>query len=76
MAKIAGKKGLPFGVLALLAIAYIAFGDAFLPGKFGYYSYYARYRMNEILINIFPSWKQTSPHKRTEDAIRRQEEGR
>jgi hypothetical protein len=70
MAKLAVQKRFPFGVVALLAIAYIAFGDAFLPGAAGKYSYQTRLQLNAMMIKIMPGWKaRTNPNRRTEDAV-------
>ncbi len=70
MARTSAKQGLPLGIFAMGAIAYIAFGDAFLPGDAGRYSYQARAQLNAMMIKIFPSWKaKTNPHQRTEDAL-------
>jgi hypothetical protein len=77
MARTSVKQGLPIGILALGAIAYIAFGDAFLPGAAGRYSYQARLQLNAMMIKVFPGWKtQTNPNRRTEDAVDRMEGGK
>jgi hypothetical protein len=70
MARTSAKKGLPIGILAMGAIAYVGFGDAFLPGDAGRYSYQARLQLNGMMIKAFPGWKtKVSPHRRTEDAV-------
>ncbi len=77
MAKLAVQKRFPFGIVALLAIAYIGFGDAFLPGAAGKYSYQTRLQLNAMMIKIMPGWKtKASPHQRTEDAVERMEGGK
>jgi hypothetical protein len=74
MARTSAKQGLPVGILAMGAIAYIAFGDAFLPGDAGRYSYQTRAQLNAMMIKIFPSWKaKTNPNQRTEDAVEKME---
>jgi hypothetical protein len=74
MAKIAGRKRLPIGILTMAAIIYIGFGDAFLPGVLGRYSYQARATLDQFLLQIFPSWKlKTNPYERTERAIEKEE---
>jgi hypothetical protein len=77
MARNASKKGLPFGVLILVAMAYIGFGDAFLPGEAGRFSYQTRAQINRWMINVFPGFKvKTNPHQRTEQAIEREEKSK
>ncbi|MBE9028385.1 hypothetical protein IQ266_01280 [filamentous cyanobacterium LEGE 11480] len=64
-------------MFVMLAVAYVAFGDAFLPGKAGYYSTYSRATMNNMLVNMFPSWQsKTNPYQRTEKAIEQEENGK
>ncbi len=54
----------------MLAIGYIGFGDAFLPGDLGRYSYQTRLQLNGMMIKVFPGWKaRTNPNRRTEDAV-------
>jgi hypothetical protein len=77
MARTSAKQGLPLGILAMGAIAYIAFGDAFLPGDAGRYSYQTRAQLNTMMIKVFPSWKtKTNPNQRTEDAVQQTESGK
>jgi hypothetical protein len=74
MAKLAVQKRFPFGMAALVAVAYIAFGDAFLPGDAGRYSYQARAQLNTMMIKVFPNWKvKSNPNQRTEDAVQQTE---
>jgi hypothetical protein len=74
MARTSAKQGLPLGILAMGAIAYIGFGDSFLPGDAGRYSYQTRAQLNAMMIKIFPSWKvKTNPNQRTEDAVEKME---
>jgi hypothetical protein len=67
-----GSKRFPIGIILFLAVAYIGFGDSVLPGVAGQYSYQTRATLNQMMINIFPSWKpKTNPYRRTEDAIQK-----
>jgi hypothetical protein len=77
MARTSAKPGLPIGILAMLTIAYIGFGDAFLPGAAGKYSYQTRAQLNALMIKVFPSWKaKTNPNQRTENAVEQMERGK
>jgi hypothetical protein len=77
MARTSAKKGLPVGILVMLAIAYVGFGDSFLPGAAGRYSYQTRAQLNALMIKVFPSWQaKTNPNRRTEDAVERMEGGK
>ncbi len=69
-----GSKRLPIGIILFLGVAYIAFGDAVLPGAAGQYSYQTRASLNQMMIKVFPSFTpKTNPYKRTEDAVQKNE---
>lgn len=70
------SKSLPFGLILLLSLAYIGFGDQFLPGSIGRYSFQARHSLDAMMIGMFPTWRpKTQPNARTEDAVRQTEKG-
>ncbi|ERN41934.1 hypothetical protein KR51_00014700 [Rubidibacter lacunae KORDI 51-2] len=62
-------------VLVVLAIAFVGFGDRFLPGAAGNASAQTRAKLNSILSGIFPDGKVDDPHERTEKAVKKFEHG-
>jgi hypothetical protein len=64
------RKRFPIAILLGIVTLYVVAGDSVLPGQAGYYSYYARTSLNNMLIKAFPGFKQKNPNQRTEDAIK------
>jgi hypothetical protein len=68
---------IPFGLIFLISLIYIACGDQFLPRSVGQYSTQIRTSFDEMLVAGFPSWRpKNQPNSRTEDAIRNTEGGK
>ncbi|MER3431901.1 MAG: hypothetical protein C4288_00340 [Leptolyngbya sp. ERB_1_1] len=62
---------IPVGLLFMLSVVFIGFGDRFLPSQIGRCSFQARNSIDQLLVNAFPSWQpKTNPYRRTEEAIR------
>jgi hypothetical protein len=63
-------KKLPFGLIALVGLVFVGFGDQFLPTAIGKYSYQTRATLDNMMVGLFPSWRpKTNPNRRTEDAV-------
>ena len=59
-----------FGTLVLL---FVALGDQVFPDPVGAASASARQRINQALVNLFPTLRPPlDPHERTEEAIQQQ----
>ncbi len=68
---------IPFGLIFLLTLVYVGFGDQFLPGSIGQYSTQLRARFDDMLVAGFPSWRPKSqPNARTQEAIKNLENGK
>ncbi|KAM3093293.1 hypothetical protein ACKFKG_20005 [Phormidesmis sp. 146-35] len=66
----------PFGLILLLSLVYIGFGDQFLPFSLGRYSFQARSSLNQIMVGAFPSWRpKADPQQRTQEAVKQTEKG-
>jgi hypothetical protein len=60
----------PVGLILLVGLVFVGFGDQFLPPEIGRYSLQTRSSIDQFFINTFPQWKpKTKPHQRTEDAV-------
>jgi hypothetical protein len=67
---------IPVGLLLLLSLIYIGFGDQFLPASIGRYSFQARSSIDQMLIGAFPTWRpKVDPSRRTEEALEKTEKG-
>lgn len=61
---------IPVGLILLLGVGFIGFGDQILPQPIGRYSLQARTMLDQAMIQMFPSWhSKTDPYARTEKAI-------
>ncbi|OUC14303.1 MAG: hypothetical protein B0A82_12485 [Alkalinema sp. CACIAM 70d] len=69
-------KKIPVALILLLVIAFIGFGDQVLPRPIGRYSLQARTSIDQMMINLFPTWKPKNPNARTEDALQQTEQKR
>jgi hypothetical protein len=70
------RNKIPFGLILLLGLIYIGFGDQFLPLSIGRYSFQARSSLNQMLVGAFPSWRpKADPQQRTREAIQQTEKG-
>jgi hypothetical protein len=68
------RNRIPFGLILLLGLVYIGFGDQFLPTSIGRYSFQARSSLDQMLVAAFPSWRpKTDPQQRTREAIQETE---
>jgi hypothetical protein len=67
------RKRFPIAILLGVVTLYVAVGDSVLPSPLGYYSYYARTTLNNMLVTAFPGFKTKNPNQRTEDALKKQE---
>ena len=68
---------IPFGLIFLLTLVYIACGDQFLPRSVGQYSTQIRSGFDEMLMANFPNWRpKTQPNARTQEAIKNTESGK
>ncbi|MCS6814553.1 MAG: hypothetical protein NZ772_13440 [Cyanobacteria bacterium] len=62
-------------LVLLLAIAFVGFGDSFLPKPWNTMSRQSREALNNIIAKAVPSWSpKTKPYQRTEDALKRETE--
>ncbi len=60
-------------LVLLLTIAFIGFGDAFLPKPLSTVSRQARTSLNQIIASAVPGWSpKTKPYERTEDALKQE----
>ncbi len=63
-------KRVPVGLIVLLSVCFIGFGDQVLPKSIGKYSTATRASLDNMMVSAFPEWKpKTNPHRRTQDAI-------
>ena len=70
------RNRVPFGLILLLSLVYIGFGDQFLPLSMGRYSTQARSSLNQMMVGAFPSWRpKTDPQQRTQEAVKQTEQG-
>lgn len=70
------RQKLPVGLILLVSLVFVGFGDQFLPTEIGRYSLQARQSLDQMLIGVFPSWRpKTKPNARTQDAIEKTEQG-
>ncbi|MCU0549238.1 MAG: hypothetical protein MUC48_07815 [Leptolyngbya sp. Prado105] len=65
------SKKIPVGLILLVSLIFVGFGDQFLPPEIGKYSFQTRTAIDQIFVNAFPNWKpKTQPYERTEEAVR------
>jgi hypothetical protein len=65
------RSKMPVGLILLVGLIFVGFGDQFLPPAIGRYSFQTRTALDQLLVNAFPNWQpKTNPHQRTEDAVR------
>ncbi|MBD1843550.1 hypothetical protein H6F89_09105 [Cyanobacteria bacterium FACHB-63] len=65
------RNRIPVGLVLMLSVVFIGFGDQILPPEIGRYSFQARSTIDQLLVNAFPTWQpKTNPHRRTEEAVR------
>jgi hypothetical protein len=70
------RNRVPFGLILLLSLVYIGFGDQFLPSSIGRYSLQARSSLDQMLVGAFPSWRpKANPQQRTQEAVKQSEQG-
>jgi hypothetical protein len=68
---------IPFGLIILLTLVYVGFGDQFLPRSVGQYSTQIRTSFDNMLVASFPSWRpRANPNARTEEAVKNTESNR
>jgi hypothetical protein len=68
-------RGPTIALILLLVAGFIGFGDKFLPKPLSTASFQTRTSLNQMIVGAFPSWRpKTQPHKRTEEAIKKQEQ--
>ncbi len=68
-------KNIPFGLILLISVIYVGFGDQFLPPAIGQYSGQARRSLDGMMIGMFPEWRpKTNPYDRTQDALQQTEQ--
>ncbi|MBE9198518.1 MULTISPECIES: hypothetical protein [unclassified Nodularia (in: cyanobacteria)] len=69
------KQNMPLILLGFLL--FVAAGDQVLPGALGKASTQTRTAMNNFVTNLFGSWQpKTKPYERTEQQLRKLEEGK
>ncbi len=56
-------------VVPLLLVAYIGFGDKFLPPNLGRYSSSTRQAINNYLVSVFPDKEIQNPYRKNEEII-------
>ncbi len=62
-------------LMLLLTIAFIGFGDSFLPKPLSTASRQSRDALNTMIAGVVPSWApKTKPNQRTEDALKQETE--
>jgi hypothetical protein len=67
-------KRVPIGLILLLSVVFVGFGDQILPKPIGKYSTAARTTLDNMMVSAFPEWTpKTNPYGRTEDAIKQTE---
>jgi hypothetical protein len=67
-------KRVPVGLIVLLSVCFVGFGDQVFPKSIGKYSTAARASLDNIMVSAFPEWKpKTNPYGRTEDAVNQTE---
>ena len=61
---------------SILFLVFLLVGDRFLPEPLGPASAQTRVGLSKFAIGLIPQWqKKTDPHKRTTDAIEKEEAG-
>ena len=66
---------IPVPFLLLVAIAFIGFGDSFLPKPLNKWSRDSRESINQFISGLAPSWQpKKDPYKRTEDALEQEQQ--
>ena len=64
-------KRVPVGLILLITVCFIGFGDQVLPRPIGKYSTAARKMLDNMMVSAFPQWNpKTDQYRRTNDAIR------
>jgi len=62
-------------LILLVAIAFVGFGDSFLPKPLSTASRQTRDSLNKIVGGVVPNWApKTKPNQRTEDALKQEME--
>ncbi|MDJ0619928.1 MAG: hypothetical protein QNJ63_24835 [Calothrix sp. MO_192.B10] len=66
-----------FGLLIVLLLVFIGFGDSFLPKPLSTASFQTRTTINNFVVGMFPTWEpKTKPYERTESALEEAQKGR
>ena len=65
-----------FPLLVIISLLFISVGDRILPQPLSNLSKSTRTSINRFLLSIFPDKEFKDPHKRTEDAIKKEEQGK
>jgi len=62
-------------LILLLTIAFIGFGDSFLPKPLSTASRQSRESLNNVISGLVPNWSpKMKPNQRTEDAVKQESE--
>ena len=65
---------IPVPLVLLATIAFIGFGDSFLPKPLNKWSRDSREALNQFISGLAPSWSpKTNPNQRTEDALEKEQ---
>jgi hypothetical protein len=64
------SKKIPVGLVLLVSLVFVGFGDQFLPPEIGKYSFQTRNAIDQMLVNAFPNRRpKTDPYRRTNEAV-------